>query len=257
MAAPSHLIIVCCHSIWNGGPSGGASEDEWLIADFQRGETATFVEHIKAGIRCLAEDYDNAALVFSGGPTRKETSLSEAQSYADVASAHNFFNLVSYPQSAHFANPSPKILIEDRALDSYHNVLFSLTLFRTRFNAWPASITIVSHAFKKPRLVNGHCAAIGFPLGRTAFIGIDPPGMVSGENEAAIRGAAQAVEEWAADPHGRGEKLAGKRAARNPWGVWQGVFEETINDGAGRGGLVTTGIGGNETLVDDAPRPWA
>lgn len=86
-------------------------------------------------------------------------------------------------------------------------------------------------------------------------MGIDPPGMINGENEAAMKGVGQAVDEWTADPHGRGEKLAGKRAKRNPWGVWQGVFEENA-DGSGKGGLVTQGKGEMESLVDDAPRPW-
>jgi hypothetical protein len=150
---------------------------------------------------------------------------------------------------------SSKILIEDRALDSYHNLLFSLTLFYARFHTWPLSLTIVSHDFKKPRFIDGHCTAIGYSLERTKFVGIDPPGMVSGENEAGMKGVGQAVDEWTADPHGREEKLAGKRAKRNPWGVWQGVFEEVIDD-TGKGGLVTEGKGEKETLVDDAPRPW-
>ncbi|UKZ48465.1 hypothetical protein TrVGV298_002690 [Trichoderma virens] len=235
MTLPNHLIVVCCHGIWNGGQSNGANEDEWLIADFQRGETPTFIEHIKAGIRCLAQDYDNAVLAFSGGPTRKETTLSEAQSYANIASAHGFFSLISSPQGTF---NSSKTLIEDRALDSYHNVLFSLTLFYTRFRTWPISLTIVSHAFKKFRLIDGHCTAIGFPLNKTQFVGIDPPGMTSGENEDALKGVGQAVDDWTADPHGRGEKLAGKRAKRNPWGVWQGVFEERMEkDDATKGGV--------------------
>jgi hypothetical protein len=66
MAIPSHLIVVCCHGIWNGGLSNGANEDEWLIADFQRGETDTFIHHIKIGVRLLAESYDNSVLAFSG-----------------------------------------------------------------------------------------------------------------------------------------------------------------------------------------------
>lgn len=142
-------------------------------------------------------------------------------------------------------------------MDSYHNVLFSFTLFYARFHTWPAFLTIVSHAFKKFRLIDGHCAAIGFPLEKTAFVGIDPPGMASGENEDAIKGVGQAVDDWTADPHGRGEKLAGKRAKRNPWGVWQGVFEEKVGkDDSTMGKLVTEGVGEKETLVEDAPRPW-
>ncbi|KAL7796063.1 hypothetical protein V8C37DRAFT_373008 [Trichoderma ceciliae] len=250
----NHLIVVCCHGIWTGGPSHGVSEEEWLIADFQRGETDTFVRHIKQGVKCLAESCDNGVLAFSGGPTRRETSLSEAQSYANLASAHNFFNynLVS---RLGLSDLSSKILVEDRALDSYHNVLFSLTLFYARFRTWPLYLTIISHDFKKPHFIQGHCTAIGFPLERTEFIGIDPPGMIAGENEAAMRGVGRAVNEWTADPHGRGESLAGKRARRNPWGVWQGVFEETTGD-AGKGGLVTEGRGEKETLVEEAPRPW-
>lgn len=64
--AKSHLVIVCCHGIWLGGPSNGTNEEEWLIADFQRGETETFIEHIKAGVAALAKGRDDAVLVFSG-----------------------------------------------------------------------------------------------------------------------------------------------------------------------------------------------
>lgn len=66
MSTPSNLIIVCCHGIWLGGPSKGHNESEWLIADFQHGETPTFIEHIKAGIQCLSEDRSNSVLIPSG-----------------------------------------------------------------------------------------------------------------------------------------------------------------------------------------------
>lgn len=148
-------------------------------------------------------------------------------------------------------------MIEDRALDSYHNVLFSLTLFYACFDVWPLDMTLVSHGFKRPRLIDGHCSAIGWPLDRVSFVGIDPPSMAASESgkEDAIKGVAKAVGDWLDDPHGRGEKLRGKRTKRNPYGVWQGVFEKDFGTKEWSQ-LGTTGEGDTETLVDDAKRPW-
>ncbi|PNY27544.1 dihydrofolate synthetase [Tolypocladium capitatum] len=241
---PTHLIVVCCHGIWRGGPSKGADESEWLIAPFQRGETGTFVRHAEEGVRRLAQSREDSILIFSGGPTRRETDTSEAQSYASLAAHNAYWGLLAPPVTG------DDVLLEERALDSYHNVLLGLTRYHGRFGAWPASLTLVGHAFKRPRL-EAHCAAIGYPLGRVAFAGIDPPGL---DGDAATRdGAARALAEWARDPHGRGPELAGKRRARNPWGAWQGVFGRGVED---RGGLVTREEGEGETLVEDAPRPW-
>lgn len=160
------------------------------------------------------------------GPTKKETHLSEAQSYA---------NLV----------PNTPVLLEERALDSYHNILFSLTLFYTRHQRWPEIITIISHKFKQARL-DAHCEAIGFPLSRVRHIGIDPP------NLQPDAGISLAMDEWTADSHGKGDKLANKRRKRNPFSVWQGIFPEDTTD---TGGLITYGHGENEVLAD-ATRPW-
>jgi hypothetical protein len=60
-----HLILVCCHAIWLGGPSKGRHEAEWLIAPFQNGETPTFIEHVKKGLGMLFT-VPNSLLVFSG-----------------------------------------------------------------------------------------------------------------------------------------------------------------------------------------------
>lgn len=176
-------------------------------------------------------------------PTRSETRISEAQSYAALAAHHGYWGLVDA------ARADAVVVLEERALDSYHNILFGLTRFYAREGAWPATLTLVGHAFKQPRL-EAHCAAIGFPLSRVSFVGIDPPAMAA----VASPGVARAVDDWAADPHGRGPVLATKRRARNPWAVYQGLFPHGCSD---KGGLVTRGHGADEMLVEDAPRPWS
>lgn len=61
----NHLVIVCCHGIWLGGPKRGFDESEWLIESFRASETPTFIQHIKAGLRVLKDD-DSSVLMFSG-----------------------------------------------------------------------------------------------------------------------------------------------------------------------------------------------
>lgn len=61
----TRLIIVCCHAIWLGGPTNGQEEAEWAIEPFQQGETPTFIEHIKAGLKVLGQE-PGSLLVFSG-----------------------------------------------------------------------------------------------------------------------------------------------------------------------------------------------
>lgn len=115
----------------------------------------------------------------------------------------------------------------------------------------------MSHAFKRPRLVDGHCTAIGFPLDRVSFLGIDPEAMAMGVKGDALEGVKMAVGDWEEDPFGRGAKLAGKRMVRNPWSVWQGVFRQDTEDYLkSKSGLVTKGTRRDETLQDTAPRPW-
>ncbi|KAK3326480.1 hypothetical protein B0H66DRAFT_161587 [Apodospora peruviana] len=261
MSLPNHLIIVCGHGIWKGGPKNGWDEAEWLIESYKQGETPTFIEHIKAGVRALSED-KRALLVFSGGSTRPETRLSEAQSYHNLAIANSYFGFLSSGDEA-----ESRILAEERALDSYYNIVFSLIEFWrfTGHRTWPEHVTIVSHGFKRARLVDAHCCgAIGFPPDRVAFIGINPPGMEEVTNEGrgtgnmkadAMRGVQLAIGQWAKDPHGVGEELTGKRRARNCWKVDQGMFRD-YEEQSLSGVDVQVLPDGTEALLDDGSRPW-
>jgi hypothetical protein len=134
-------------------------------------------------------------------------------------------------------------------------VLFSLTKFwEDHGNAWPEGITIVSHAFKRERLVDCHCRALGYPLERVSFVGVDPPDMVDGMNEAAMKGVVQAVTEWKENPHGADGGLAEKRKKRNPWSISQKLFSSDEN--RRRSGVRTVMLNGEEFLDPEAVQPW-
>jgi hypothetical protein len=81
-------------------------------------------------------------------------------------------------------------------------------------------------------------------------------GDAKGTKGAALQGAAMAVDQWIEDPHGIGAILAGKRGARNFWGIPQGLF--LTQEERDRSQLKTKVLeSGDETLIDDAERPWA
>jgi len=189
-------------------------------------------------------------------------------------------------REAHPHSPIPlhrRVMVEERALDSYYNILFSLVQFWRNHDCqfWPQRMTIVSHGFKRLRLVDSHCAAIAFPLDRVGFVGINPPnlpadllaadaagqGAVGGlatENDEgamakdkaeAMQGAREVVGHWMEDPHGVGDILAGKRRKRNLWDVDQMLFQS--EEERQLSGVRTQVIGGRmEALVDGSPRPW-
>ena len=205
------------------------------------------------------------------GPTRKEVDLSEGRSYYNLAVANKYFGLL--PIDERDLLESTRIILEEQALDSYYNVLFSLVKFWRRHDVWPDRITIVSHAFKKARLVDAHCGAIGFPLDRVDFVGISPPelnpfgtssldlekaaqdGKVSAEKANKMLDVHVVVGQWADDPHGIGKVLAGKRRERNCWNITQKLFAS--DEERNRSGLQTSFLeDGSEYLVGETVWPW-
>jgi dihydrofolate synthase len=194
------------------------------------------------------------------GPTDASTPLSEARSYANLAAANSYWGLLgTLPEPSTNAAHShplspiplhPHVECEERALDSYQNILFSIIQFWRITSRWPSSLTIVSHAFKQRRIVEAHCNAIAFPLEKVQFVGLNPPGVpgVVGREE-------DVVNEWLKDPQGQSHSLKSKRARRNQWGVSQSLFLSV--DERQRSGLATKSLeDGEEILVEGGTRPW-
>ncbi|KAL8908456.1 MAG: hypothetical protein Q9171_005444 [Xanthocarpia ochracea] len=179
---PTRLIIVCCHAIWLGGPSNGHDDAEWAIEPFQRGETPTIIEHIKAGLKELSEEPDSA-----------------------LAAANTYFAFPICPST---------VTHDLHSTDSYQNLIFSLLRFRSLYQHYPTYITLVSYDFKRSRFLDLHVPAISWPLQRVRFVGIDPPESVSPrkglENGERLRGYGV----WKGDLYGAGEILREKRVGR-------------------------------------------
>ncbi|PTU21545.1 hypothetical protein P175DRAFT_0476806 [Aspergillus ochraceoroseus IBT 24754] len=248
----NHLIIVCCHAIYLGGPTNGASEEEWLIEPFQKGETPTFTNHVKAGLKVLAED-PQGLLVFSGGATKRPaTELTEGESYLNLVESNAY-----YSYSARI-NPS-QITVDPYATDSYQNVLFSVLRFRLYTGMYPESITVVTHEFKRRRFLECHFPALGIKEGVSVHvIGINPPEEVTSLESLVEGEEKKGIGLWKGDRYGIGRELGRKRAQRG----WREGMEEGVFLGVGLEPVVEElvcwdgGLGGNEWFVKMDQLPW-
>lgn len=172
-------------------PLDAKDEDNWMISSFQRGQTETFLKHIRVAAKITRKD-PNAVLVFSGGQTQQFAGpYSEAQSYwtlaASVLNEYDVPDLSYNHEEAadpiqedirgksggnHLVN---RMLVEEYATDSYENLLFSIARFREYTGKYPDLITIVGLEFKKERFQNVHRTALRFPASKFRYVGIDPP----------------------------------------------------------------------------------
>ncbi|MGQ9897352.1 MAG: ElyC/SanA/YdcF family protein [Acidobacteriota bacterium] len=178
-------------------------DDVWALQPYQRGEGRYYLEHIQQGVRWAAKEAD-WRLMFSGGYTHPEhPTRSEAESYRQVAEAQSWWG---HPELAE------RTLTETFARDSYENLRFSLFRFYDALGAWPSQIIVVGWRFKEQRFW-WYAATLGWPAERFRYVGVnDPPDL-----DAAQAGETLVLQDFLADPHEQGGRLAAKRRVRNPF----------------------------------------
>lgn len=146
--------------------------------------------------------------------------------------------------------------MERRALDSFHNLLFSLTKFYEATGSWPEHVTIISNEFKRARFLELHCKALSWPADRVTFLGIDPDYMAQDLQRAeSVRDGERrnGFEPWQRDMLGKGDELEAKRKKRNPHLVKQTLFEsDGLRDRSGIRYLILD----HREVLDGKPQSW-
>lgn len=207
----SHLIVVAGHTVYVGTDMAGPqaeTEKEWYLLDYQKGQLAWFLSHIKRGVELAAAD-EASLLVFSGGASRIDAGpRSEASAYWLYADAHRWFSKTERDE----ADVRRRSHTEEFARDSFENLLYSICRFKQLSGNYPSRITVVSLPFKERRFSAHHRAALRFPRSRFAFDGVggSPPAAVEGE-------VSQSLKPYETDPYGCHGALAEKRQQRDPF----------------------------------------
>ncbi|KAF7861527.1 hypothetical protein EAF04_008090 [Stromatinia cepivora] len=304
---PAHLILLTCHSIYVSGPP--TSESSWLLAPFQKGgnEHLTLISHITLASSLLSSD-PHALLVISGGFTRKEVCKSEARGYFEVGRERGLWDekvLVALgggedcdrDRNGDKCALEGRIILEEKALDSYGNLLRGVIAFWRGVGKWPDKVTVISHEFKRERFLELHCEALrlgyrrGGDKGRegeeeevgkeagkergveVVFLGqnplfMDPESAEFDEKkyEDTVKGEREkGYGEWKEDLWGTGKRLRGKRDARDAWGgrkeKERPLFEseeERIRSGVRTRWLEgEEGMVREEVIVEGMDMPWA
>lgn len=252
------LVIVCCHAIYlleasASQPEAVNDENNWLLAEFQRsqpgkeGEHVTFLKHIDRAHEIARDLSPNVNVIFSGGVTKRETPKSEAQSYLDA-----LLTTASSASQKPAFDPSASCLLEEKATDSFQNILFSILRHFQIEKSWPSYITIVTHKFKTER-IRYHLQALKWPEDKFRVEGIDPP-FSAEERRGVERFEQRCLDEWKADLYGTRAPLCDKRIQR----LWQpssNLFNRMTSDASVRRLLEWDG-GNDSSSIFPHHLPW-
>ena len=205
----NQLVIVACHAIFKNDISLAPDDDaNWYLRDFQKGEAGIFIEHLRNAWRVLQES--KGILVFSGSKTVYDANLSEAESYLRLLERLGLK-----------VNPLPRL--EERALDSFQNLLFPLLDYYSENGFLPEQTTLVSWAFKKKRF-EFHANTIG--LKNFRFLGVGMPEIP----EPALSSENYTLELFKYDPWGCQPPLFEKKAKRNVYSLKSAYYSIKSKD---------------------------
>ncbi|KAF9453935.1 hypothetical protein P691DRAFT_693495 [Macrolepiota fuliginosa MF-IS2] len=206
----NHLVIVPGHAIWTGhDPKKRLDDSEWILEPYQKGRARleALYHHIQRGVDIGRED-DHALVVFSGGQTRLQSTMTEAQSYLRLA--------LSSDPTYSSKDISARLTTEDYALDSFQNLLFSIARFKEYTGRYPERISVVGYEFKRARFETLHRKAIRWPEDKFEYYGVDP------DDVEHVRIATEGEREngflpYTKDLYGCHAGLLDKRQHRNPF----------------------------------------
>lgn len=211
------LIVVPGHAVIKLNMIAQADREDsaWYLLDYQRnqGFPSIISSHIKVAIELLRNN-SQSLLVFSGGETRKDVGpMSEAASYYYFAAEKHWL-------SADLLDGN-RVFLEEYALDSYENVLYSICRFREIKGYYPRRVFIVGFDFKSRRFEQLHRTAIGFSSDRFHYVKVHPSSQQQQRGfdwARSVEGERLAYQQFEGDLYGCSDPaLAQKRQARNPF----------------------------------------
>jgi len=215
------LIVVPGHAVIKLNMIAQADREDsaWYLLDYQRnqGFPSIISSHIKVAIDLLRNN-SHSLLIFSGGETRKDVGpMSEAASYY-------YFAVEKHWLTADLLDGN-RVFLEEFALDSYENVLYSICRFREIKGYYPSRVFIVGFDFKSRRFEQLHRMAIGFSPERFHYVKVRPPSSSQQQQQQhgfdrvrSMEGERLAYQQFEGDLYGCSDPaLAQKRQARNPF----------------------------------------
>ncbi|GAA5940704.1 uncharacterized protein JCM15063_006333 [Sporobolomyces koalae] len=222
----NHLVMIPGHAIWQGCDASHATQDtDWILQDFQKDgkHVTTYLRHLTKGAEIAVQD-PKALLVYSGGQTRPDSTLTEALSYLRLSKFGNIFQQFMTPHERELVQVRhggefDRVTTEDHAMDSFQNLLFSIARFKEFVGHYPSYITVIGYGMKAARFTELHRRALRWPATAFHYIGIDNEGHTEADYEGERQNGYKPFEK---DLYGCHDFLLAKRKTRNPYRRFHG-----------------------------------